>query len=79
MQRLCLRRSQSLAKDESFRLKRLDDYGNWELVLSSDRLHHLDWYTNYLLNGREEVESAFSYANYVVQDPRATHLFSARV
>lgn len=65
-------------EDDAFRLTRLGDHGEWEIVLSEDVLHHGDLYRLRVRWEGGEGDRIPSYARRVVQDAD-THVFNAQV
>lgn len=61
-----------------WQLKRIDDYGNWEIKLSSDALHHGDHYRLFVKWPQGSGERIPAWARRVVQDEQTT-IFSAQV
>ena len=61
-----------------WKLKRIDDYGNWEICISDKALRHGDLYRLYVHWGYGGGERIPAWATRVVQDP-ATGIFSAQV
>lgn len=59
-------------------LNRVDDYGNWELKVSSKALKHGDYYKLYVVWDGGSGERIPAWARRVVQDPD-TGIFSAQV
>lgn len=61
-----------------WKLKRIDDYGNWEIKLSSQALKHGDYYRLFVKWGYGQGERIPAWATRVVQDAE-TGIFSAQV
>ena len=65
-------------ENEEFKLKRLDDYGVWEIHLSVNTLKHGDLYRLRIHWAEGEGDRIPAYARRVVQDPK-TLIFNAQV
>ena len=65
-------------ESETFKLKKIDENGIWEIRLSLDALNHKELYKLIIHWQGGHGERIPSYANYVVQDKK-THIFSACV
>ena len=63
---------------EEFKLKRIDDYGVWEIHLSVNKLKHGDLYRLRIHWAEGEGDRIPVYARRVVQDPK-TLIFNAQV
>jgi 1,4-alpha-glucan branching enzyme len=63
---------------EKFSLKRINQYGDWEIILPSDALKHCDLYKLSVHWKEGEGERIPSYATRLVQDDE-TKIFSAQV
>jgi len=61
-----------------WKLKRVDDYGNWEIKVASNALHHGDFYRLFVHWGHGSGERVPAWATRVVQDSQ-TGIFSAQV
>lgn len=61
-----------------WKLKRVDDYGNWEICISDKAMHHGDFYRLFVHWGYGSGERIPAWATRVVQDP-STGIFSAQV
>ena len=61
-----------------WKLKRVDDYGNWEIHISDQVLHHGDLYRLFVCWGHGCGERIPAWASRVVQDSE-TGIFSAQV
>jgi len=61
-----------------WKLKRVDDYGNWEIHISDQVLHHGDLYRLFVCWGHDCGERIPAWASRVVQDSQ-TGIFSAQV
>ncbi len=65
-------------ESEEFELKRIDDYGVWEIHLSVNKLKHGDLYRLRIHWAEGEGDRIPAYARRVVQDPK-TLIFNAQV
>ena len=65
-------------ENEAFELKRIDDYGVWEIHLSVNTLKHGDLYRLRIHWAEGEGDRIPAYARRVVQDPK-TLIFNAQV
>ncbi len=65
-------------QDEKFRFRRINSYGDWELVLDKDVLTHGSLYKYYIVWPGGEGERLPPYARRVVQDKK-TNIFSAQM
>ena len=65
-------------ESKEFELKRIDDYGVWEIYLSVNKLKHGDLYRLRIHWAEGEGDRIPSYARRVVQDPK-TLIFNAQV
>ncbi len=65
-------------ENEAFELKRIDDYGVWEIHLSVNTLKHGDLYRLRIHWAEGEGDRIPAYARRVVQDP-TTLIFNAQV
>jgi|LSQX01.1.fsa_nt_gb 1,4-alpha-glucan branching enzyme len=65
-------------EEAGFRMKRVNEYGNWELLLSSDKLKHGDLFKLSVHWEGGKGERIPSYISRVVQDDK-TKIFSAQV
>ena len=65
-------------ESEEFELKRIDDYGVWEIHLSVNKLKHGDLYRLRIHWAEGEGDRIPAYARRVVQDPK-TFIFNAQV
>jgi 1,4-alpha-glucan branching enzyme len=63
---------------QGFRLGRINDYGDWEITLPHDAIHHGDLYKLSVHWHGGKGERIPSYANRLVQD-EVTKIFSAQV
>ncbi len=61
-----------------YRLKRVDDYGDWELKLSPSALKHGDHYRLFIVWADGSGERLPAWSRRVIQDPE-TGIFSAQV
>lgn len=61
-----------------WKLKRIDDYGNWEIKVAKDALHHGDHYRLFVHWGHGCGERIPAWATRVVQDSE-TGIFSAQI
>ncbi len=61
-----------------WKLKRVDDYGNWEICISDKAMRHGDFYRLFVHWGYGSGERIPAWATRVVQDP-STGIFSAQV
>jgi len=61
-----------------WKLKRVDDYGNWEIQVSDNAIHHGDLYRLFVHWGHGSGERVPAWATRVVQDSE-TGIFSAQV
>ena len=61
-----------------WKLKRIDDYGNWEIKVAKDALHHGDHYRLFVHWGHGCGERIPAWATRVVQDGE-TGIFSAQI
>jgi 1,4-alpha-glucan branching enzyme len=65
-------------ENEAFELKRIDDYGVWEIHLSDNTLKHGDLYRLRIHWAEGQGDRIPAYARRVVQDPK-TLIFNAQV
>jgi 1,4-alpha-glucan branching enzyme len=65
-------------ENDSYRLKKINQNGDWEITLDENRLHHGDLYKLLVIWDGGSGERIPSYANLVVQDEK-TKIFSAQV
>jgi 1,4-alpha-glucan branching enzyme len=65
-------------ENKAFELKRIDDYGVWEIHLSANTLKHSDLYRLRIHWAEGEGDRIPAYARRVVQDPK-TLIFNAQV
>ena len=65
-------------ESKEFELKRIDDYGVWEIHLSGNKLKHGDLYRLRIHWAEGEGDRIPAYARRVVQDPK-TLIFNAQV
>lgn len=61
-----------------WRLKRVNDYGDWEINITADKIKHGDHYKLFVVWPHGAGERIPAWARYVVQDPE-TNIFSAKV
>ncbi len=64
-------------KQEEYAFKKLEN-GNWELILSTEKISHLDYYQLLLVVNGQELFRIPRYANYVVQD-QTTFKYCSRI